>query len=179
MKIWGGSNLAAGSDSEMGSSLPWTTLRDIAEPIVRDAFLANMSQSLPANAGTRSGVLLVSQPGRYSGIQRHLSACGLEVFAVADCAEARKVLSMHYQIAAVFAPVLLPDGNFHHLVEMAAQRPNPVPVVVCIPELDGGWVDLLESGAFQVVSEHCELPEIRRVVNSIVGCRQYVIEATV
>ena len=35
--IWGGSNLAAGSDSEFGSSLHWTRLRDIAEPIVRAA----------------------------------------------------------------------------------------------------------------------------------------------
>ena len=37
--IWGGSNLAAGSDSELGSSLHWTKLRDIAEPIVREAQL--------------------------------------------------------------------------------------------------------------------------------------------
>jgi len=37
--IWGGSNLAAGSDSEWGSSLHWTQLRDIAEPIVRQAYL--------------------------------------------------------------------------------------------------------------------------------------------
>lgn len=36
-KIWGGSNLAAGSDSELGSSLHWTQLRDIAEPIIREA----------------------------------------------------------------------------------------------------------------------------------------------
>jgi hypothetical protein len=40
-KIWGGSNLAAGSDSELGSSLDWTQLRDIAEPIVRQAWLAS------------------------------------------------------------------------------------------------------------------------------------------
>jgi hypothetical protein len=33
--IWGGSNLAAGSDSELGSSLDWQQLRDIAEPIVK------------------------------------------------------------------------------------------------------------------------------------------------
>jgi hypothetical protein len=37
VRIWGGSNLAAGSDSELGSSLHWTQLRDIAEPIVREA----------------------------------------------------------------------------------------------------------------------------------------------
>lgn len=40
VRIWGGSNLAAGSDSELGSSLHWTRLRDIAEPIVREAYLA-------------------------------------------------------------------------------------------------------------------------------------------
>ena len=38
VSMWGGSNLAAGSDSELGSSLHWTRLRDIAEPIVRAAF---------------------------------------------------------------------------------------------------------------------------------------------
>jgi len=41
VKIWGGSNLAAGSDSEWGSSLHWTRLREIAEPIVREACLAS------------------------------------------------------------------------------------------------------------------------------------------
>ncbi len=35
VRLWGGSNMAAGSDSELGSSLHWTQLRDIAEPIVR------------------------------------------------------------------------------------------------------------------------------------------------
>ena len=39
--IWGGSNLAAGSDSELGSSLEWTQLRDIAEPIVGQAWFAS------------------------------------------------------------------------------------------------------------------------------------------
>ena len=38
IRLWGGSNLAAGSDSELGSSLHWTQLRDIAEPIVRRAY---------------------------------------------------------------------------------------------------------------------------------------------
>jgi hypothetical protein len=49
VRIWGGSNLAAGSDSELGSSLHWTELRDIAEPIVREACLAS------TGAGSRHG----------------------------------------------------------------------------------------------------------------------------
>jgi len=44
-KLWGGSNMAAGSDSELGSSLDWRQLRDIAEPIVREAWLANGAPS--------------------------------------------------------------------------------------------------------------------------------------
>jgi hypothetical protein len=39
VKIWGGSNMAAGCDSELGSSLHWKRLREIAEPIVREAYL--------------------------------------------------------------------------------------------------------------------------------------------
>ena len=35
--IWGGSNMVAGSDSAIGSSLTWEQVRDIAEPIVKRA----------------------------------------------------------------------------------------------------------------------------------------------
>lgn len=45
VKLWGGSNMAAGSDSELGSSLHWTKLRDIAEPIVREAYLKSLAPS--------------------------------------------------------------------------------------------------------------------------------------
>ena len=41
-KIWGGSNLAAGSDSTLGSSLHWTKLKEIAEPIVKEAYLRSI-----------------------------------------------------------------------------------------------------------------------------------------
>jgi hypothetical protein len=45
-RIWGGSNLAAGSDSELGSSLDWTEIRDIAERVVRGAYLKSISPTL-------------------------------------------------------------------------------------------------------------------------------------
>ncbi len=37
LRIWGGSNLAAGSDSEWGSGLEWEALRDIAERVLAEA----------------------------------------------------------------------------------------------------------------------------------------------
>ncbi|MBI5281115.1 MAG: hypothetical protein HY858_05480, partial [Candidatus Solibacter usitatus] len=45
-RIWGGSNLAAGSDSELGSSLEWTEIRDIAEQVVREAYERSMAPTL-------------------------------------------------------------------------------------------------------------------------------------
>jgi hypothetical protein len=47
-RIWGGSNLAAGSDSEHGSSLHWTKLRDIAEPIIKEIYEASLGPLPPA-----------------------------------------------------------------------------------------------------------------------------------
>jgi len=41
-RIWGGSNLAAGSDSELGSSLHWTKLKEIAEDVVREDYLLSL-----------------------------------------------------------------------------------------------------------------------------------------
>ena len=43
-RLWGGSNLAAGSDSEFGSSLTWMQLKEIAEPIVREAYLESVAR---------------------------------------------------------------------------------------------------------------------------------------
>ena len=47
-RVWGGSNMAAGSDSELGSSLHWTKLRDIAEPIIKDLYQASLKPRPPS-----------------------------------------------------------------------------------------------------------------------------------
>jgi hypothetical protein len=167
-KIWGGSNLAAGSDSETGSSLPWTVLRDIAEPIVREAFLNSISPvPLPPPAVTRPGVLLAMAPECKEDIRRHLSDCGLEVFMVTSCSEVAKVLHMPYQVAAVFTSLSLPDGGFRRVLDAASDRNPPVPVIVCLREMDGGWSDLLEEGAFAVLDERTSAGQIRKIVEAV------------
>jgi CheY-like chemotaxis protein len=129
-KIWGGSNLAAGSDSEFGSSLHWTELRDIAEPIVRNACLSSVN-------------------GRPRPVR------------------ARKVLNFEYQIAAVFTAVHLPDGTYGSLLAMAREHTHPLPIVVCVREIDGGWVDLLEAGAFQVLPEPFDPEKVRKIRDTV------------
>jgi len=168
--VWGGSNLAAGSDSEIGSSLPWTSLRDIAEPIVREAFLHSVSaEPLEPARATRPGVLVAMPPECQETVRQHLDNCDLEVFVVASCAEAAKVLHMEYQVAAVFTSLRLPDGDFRRILDVSSERANPVPVVVCLPEMDGGWADLLEAGAFAVLEERCGAAQVRKIVDAVVG----------
>ena len=170
IRIWGGSNLAAGSDSELGSSLDWTQIRDIAEPIVRDACWRSVGCGThTANRVTRPGVLLVMSPEHRSTLRASLIECGAEAFLVTSVAEARKVFNLEFQIAAVFCAPTLPDGNFGQVAQMAQRRGHPVPVVLCLPGVDGGWVDLLEAGAFQVLAEPYSPEQVRAILSALTG----------
>jgi hypothetical protein len=173
VRIWGGSNLAAGSDSEIGSSLSWTALRDIAEPIVSAAFRRNVSAQLPGRGDVaRRGVLLVMPPASQPPVREHLMACGLEVFPVSSCAEARKVLNLHYQLTVVFCAPCLPDGGFQDVAQMARERSREVPVVVCAPLADDGCLSGLESDGVQVISEPYEQAQVRKAIDNALAWRE-------
>ena len=172
VRIWGGSNLAAGSDSEIGSSLSWTTIRDIAEPIVSAAFSKNVSAQPPTKEDVaRPGVLLVMPAANQAQIREYLMACGLEVFPVSSCAEARKVLNLHYQLTAVFCAPRLSDGEFQDVVQMALERSRAVPVVVCTPQNDGDWIRVLDAGAAHVIGDPCDLKQVQQAVAAVAAWR--------
>jgi hypothetical protein len=173
VRIWGGSNLAAGSDSELGSSLSWTSIRDIAEPIVSAAFRRNVSTQPPDHGDVaRPGALLVMPPAGQMPIREHLMACGLEVFPVSSCSEARKVLNLHYQLTAVFCALELPDGGFRDIVQMARERSCAVPVFVCTPRNNGDSKIVLEAGAAQVIAEPYERAQVQEAVTSAMAWRE-------
>lgn len=151
-KIWGGSNMAAGSDSELGSSLPWAVLRDIAESIVRDAVRASRPASVP--------VLTVG----CDQIQTALQQCGAEARSVSSLAEARRTLALSVPVQAIFCALQLADGRVSDLVELSRQLAGGVPVIVCLPENDGGWSDLLEAGAADVLAGPYLRDEVARVL---------------
>jgi len=173
VRIWGGSNLAAGSDSEIGSSLSWTDLRDIAEPIVREAFRKNVSAQFAGSGEVaRRGVLLVMPQANQSSLREHLMACGMEVFPVSSCAEARKVLNLHYYLAAVFCASRLSDGSFQEVAQMARDRNSEVPVVVCASSADVGSLNGLAPGVVQVIEEPCERQQVREAIDKAITWRE-------
>ncbi len=132
-RIWGGSNLAAGSDSELGSSLHWTRIRDVAEAIVEEASRTH-STSGPG-AGRAFGVLVVMDPAETAKVHALLHECGAEVFTASCCAEAGRIMDRGVPIRAIFSAQRLPDGGFHDCVQMAGRRAEPMPVIVFLSEI--------------------------------------------
>ena len=163
-KIWGGSNMAAGSDSELGSSLHWTVLRDIADTIVRGAVRASRAMPVP--------VLTVGS----GEIRTALEQSGAEVCAVSSLAAARSALASGVPVHAIFCVQNMPGGGVSELVELSRELAGAVPVIVCLPEIDGGWTDLLESGAADVIVGPHLRDEVARVLKSL---RRYgVLQST-
>lgn len=164
VKIWGGSNLAAGSDSELGSSLHWTQLRDIAEPIVREAYLEGgaVISAGPFKESSRPKVLLAMLPECGVQLRRHLEDCGADVLPVASCEDACGLLDKGHPISAVFA-----SPGFGKLLAVARKRAPLLPVIMCMREVDGGWIDLLEGGAFRLLSEPYGREQIEKTMAEV------------
>jgi len=156
-KIWGGSNMAAGSDSELGSSLHWTVLRDIADTIVRGAVHASRRVPVP--------VLTLG----CDEITAALELCKAEVYSVSSLAEARRTLACGTPVEAIFTAQTLPDGRISDAVELSRRLAGGVPVFACLPQFDGGWSDLLEAGATDVIAGPDFRDAIRRALQSLSG----------
>jgi hypothetical protein len=167
-RIWGGSNMAAGSDSELGSSLHWTQLRDIAEPIVERAWLANMADAeRREETYTRPRVLLVSAAGDRASLQAVMEDCGAEVVTVSSRVEAERICRSGLSFQAIVSAPRLDDGTWHELAGMARGLDPVVPVIVYVPVADGGWSDLLESGAFALLAPPYHREEVLRVLEAL------------
>lgn len=164
--VWGGSNLAAGSDSVHGSRLTWEELRDIAEPIVSEA--AKKSAVLAAGPA-----VLVAMPAENrASLLAALDAAGARAICVDSCCDALKAVDSDRNIAAIFASPALPDGHCEGLLDSLRKRAATTPLIVCSQGMDGGWVDLLEAGAFRVMAERCEVQQIRSLLDSVLEPQQ-------
>jgi DNA-binding NtrC family response regulator len=106
-------------------------------------------------------------PAETAKVHALLHECGAEVFTASCCAEAGRIMDRGVPIRAIFSAQRLPDGRFHDCVQMAGRRAEPMPVIVFLSEIDGGWIDLLEAGAFDLVVEPYRREKIERVLAAI------------
>ena len=61
----------------------------------------------------------------------------------------------------------LPDGGFWNLVAAARRRTGFIPIIVCLPEADGGCTDLLEAGASDLIVERYQAPDIAKILDKL------------
>ena len=92
-----------------------------------------------------------------------LEAWGIKSGVVRDCQEARRVIAQDSALSLILTEGSLPDGSWWDLAQASAANKVRIPVVVCLREVDGGWVDLLESGVLLLV-EPFEFKSLQPVV---------------
>jgi len=166
-KIWGGSNLAAGSDSMLGSSLHWTQIREIADRVVGEAHRRTCTPPLEykAHFDHTPLVLLAVSPESEMQLRPLLARCGARIQAVTSCQQAKAALALNSEFDAVLTSLCFSDGSFADLARQAAgSTGTTVPAVACVQSLDGGCADLLELGAFTVLAPPYTLEQVRWVL---------------
>ena len=166
--IWGGSNLAAGSDSELGSSLHWTQLREIAERVVSEAIASSDIPPPPVNRReSEVCVLLVTGPEERVAAEVCLQQCGAKTVYCSSCEEAAGIAAGGARIDAIFSTPRVADGSFEDVRRAVYRHRGFVPLVVCSKTIDGGWIDVLESGAFATLGKPYDSRDVRKLLASI------------
>lgn len=173
-KIWGGSNLAAGSDSQLGSSLHWRQLKEIADRVVGESHRRTSTPpfAFTSEFETRPTVLLTLPAGAQTRLRPYLAEVGAQVLTASSCEEARHILASNPDVDAIFSEILMTDGCFTSLVPGdGGADAGPVPVVVCLEHLDAGCTDLLERGAFSILSPPYSAEKVRWLISECAHAR--------
>lgn len=117
-------------------------------------------------------VLLVMPRLSRAELLEQLEACGADVLAASDCAEARRLLRTRSPLHVVIVDKQLPDGTWFAVLDEVRQNGLNTDVVVCIKRVDGGWTDLLERGAYDILIEPYAKEGLQRVVESAAARRE-------
>src|SRR5882672_6205010 len=132
IRPWHGERKAVNMSSQRGLTLPPLHL------------VSNMTYNIKA--------MLVMDQERHSTLVDALESCGIEVLAVCDCNEARRMLETQPAVQVVVTDTTLPDGDWRRVLEIVEQGHRRIEVVVCSrlgdPKL---WLDVLELGGYDVL----------------------------
>jgi len=96
-----------------------------------------------------------------------LESCGIEVLAVCDCHEARRMLETRPSVHVVVTDTTLPDGDWRRVLEIMARSSPNIEVIVHSRLGDHKlWLDVLEQGGYDVLVEPFHYEEVQRIVEA-------------
>lgn len=125
-------------------------------------------EHLPKNSPTSQivAVLVVSPlEADHDCLRAIFSHSNWKIFRVHDCREAFDFLSRHV-LAVLVCERDLPDGSWKTLLESLSTRPVPPLVVVTARNADENlWAEVLELGAYDVLSKPFDRAEVTKIIS--------------
>ena len=116
---------------------------------------------------TKITAMLIMARERRLPLLEALDCCGIDVLAVCDCNEARRMLEIQPPVQVVLTDAALPDGDWRAVLQIVAQACANIEVVVCSLLGDHKlWIEVLEQGAYDVLVEPYQHEEIRRIIEA-------------
>lgn len=109
--------------------------------------------------------LLVAPPDSES-LQRRLWSLGVNVLETSSCADACRILEQDAPVDVVFAGIEFSDGKWLDVLRAATRNRPGGRLVVCLRQVDGGWIDLLESGACAVLVQPYSCGYLERILSA-------------
>lgn len=116
--------------------------------------------------------LVVTRQGETKALAKVLEECGAAVRLVATCREVRDALRRPTSLQIVFSDLLLEDGSWRTVRADLARSGSKAPLAVCLPRLDGGTVDLLETGCVAVLAPPYREESVRDLVSRAAAIRR-------
>lgn len=114
-----------------------------------------------------SALLLHDREDCFGRIRYVLQAFALEILHARNCREAESHLSQTRPPQVVLTDVVLSDGNWMDVLELAAEAREWVNVIVVSPIADINlYLDVMNRGAFDFVTDSFTVPELVHVLRS-------------
>jgi DNA-binding NtrC family response regulator len=114
-----------------------------------------------------SALLLHDREDRFGRIRHVLEAFSAKISRPRSCREAESHLSQIHPPQVVLTDVVLSDGNCMDVLELAAGAREWVNVIVVSPIADINlYLDVMNRGAFDFVTDSFSVPELVYVVRS-------------
>ena len=116
---------------------------------------------------TVHGLLVYEREDRFLILKSALDGLGVTTSRAKSCHQAGTLLCDTPPPHIVFTDIVLPDGNWMDMLDLAAKARERVNLIVVSPRADINlYIDVMNHGAFDYITESFTVPEIVFVVRS-------------
>ena len=123
-----------------------------------------------ASLGTDSGsdpvsVLAITSPADLRSLERILGHTRWSLESASSLADVFRRLEHHNSVVLI-ADAVLVDGDWKDLLAHASRKPSPPPLIVAANHADDRlWMEVLNSGGYNLLGKPFEEQEVFRVVS--------------